>query len=161
MNNKTSIKKRSIILVHGIFDDAVFKGFKKGEQYFVLEGRPDLISSRTTIKALFKRKITPTVIADNMAGFLFYKDLIKEVRVAYQYEDASGALCDIGALILGVLGKTHQVPVNLFPGKVRRHFLAPQDDLLKFNGKAVAAPGTRVYGPLVEWLPNAYIAKRY
>ena len=135
--------------------------FKKGEQYFVLEGRPDLISSKMTIKALLKKKITPTVIADNMAGFLFYNDFVKEVRLAYQHKDDSGSLCDIGALILGVLGKTHQVPVNLFAGQMRRHFLAPQEDLLKFNGKTVAAPGTRVYGPLVEWLANEYITKRY
>jgi translation initiation factor 2B subunit (eIF-2B alpha/beta/delta family) len=161
VKKEKSIKKRSIILVHGIFDDGVFKNFKKSEQYFVLEGRPDLLSSKGAIKALTKKKILPTVIADNMAGFLFYKDLVKEVRLSYQYDDESGVLCDIGALILGVLGKTHKVPVHLYPGQVRRHFLAPQEDLLKFNGKAVAAPGTRVYAPLVEWLANEYITKRY
>lgn len=161
MTKEKSIKKRSIVLVHGIFTDAVLKGFKKGEQYFVLEGRPDLLASKTTIKALAKKKIVPTVIADNMAGFLFYKNLVKEVRLAYQYDDESGVLCDIGALILGVLGRTHQVPVNLYQGQLRRRFLAPQEDLLKFNGKAVAAPETRVYAPLVEWLANEYITKRY
>lgn len=147
--------------MHGAFEEAVFKGFKKGGHYFVLEGRPDLLTSQVAIKGLGKKKIIPTVIADNMAGFLFYKDLVKEVRLSYQYTDETGALCDIGSLILGVLAKAHQVPVYLYPGQVRRRFLAPQNDLLKFKGKMVAVPGTRVYAPLVEWLANKYITKRY
>lgn len=154
------IKKKSIVLVHGVFQDEVFKTFKKGEQYFVLEGRPDLAASRSTIKALAAKKILPTVIADSMAGFLFYNGLIKEVRLSYQYHDTSGALCDIGAVILGVLGKSHGVPVRIYPGKLRKHFLAPQEDMLNFNGRVVALPGTRVYGPLVEWLSNEYITQR-
>jgi len=152
------MKSKSIVLLHGVFEDTVFKGFKKAD-YFVLEGRPDLLSSKSTIKALAKKKIAPTVIADNMAGFLFYKDLVKEVRISYQYVDDTGVLCDIGGLILGVLAKAHKIPVYLYPGKTRRHFLAPQDDLLKFNGQAVAAKGTRAYGPLVEWLGKKYITK--
>jgi methylthioribose-1-phosphate isomerase len=151
-------KPKSIVLLHGAFDDAVLKNFKKAD-YFVTEGRPDLLSSKSTIKGLSKKKIIPTVIADNMAGFLFYKDLVKEVRIAYQYVDETGVLCDIGGLIMGVLAKTHNVPVYLFPGQTRRHFLAPQDEILKFNGQLVAAKGTRAYGPLVEWLANKYITK--
>ena len=154
------IKKRSIVLLHGNFDPVVLKAFKKGESYVVLEGRPDLLSSKNMLKAFAGRKIVPTVITDNMAGFFFYKDLVKEVRLAYQYDDDTGALCDIGALILGVLAKAHKVPVNLFNGQMRRRFLAPQDDLLRFNGKNIAAAETRVYGPLVEWLPNEYITKK-
>lgn len=161
MTKSQTFKKRSIRLVHGIFDEGVLKSFKKSEPYFVMEGRPDLLSSQTTIKTLSKSKIIPTIIADNMAGFLFYKDLVKEVRLSYQYDDDSGALCDIGSLILGVLAKTHGVPVYLYKGPLRRRFLAPEEDVLKFNGKAVAAKDTRVYGPLVEWLANEYITKKY
>ena len=51
------MKKKSIVLVHGVFDDAVFKTFKKGDGYFVLEGRPDLAASKSTIKALSKLNI--------------------------------------------------------------------------------------------------------
>ena len=151
------LKKRSIILLHGNFEDKVLQGFKKGSPYFVLEGRPDLVSSRSIVKVFAKKKIVPTVIADNMAGFLFHNDLVKEVRISYPYQDATGALCDIGGLILGVLAKIHKVPVLIYQGKLRRRFLAPQEDLLTFNGKKVAAPGTRAYGPLVEWLPHHYI----
>ncbi len=152
-----ALKKKSIILLHGNFEDKVLQGFKKGSPYVVLEGRPDLVSSRSVIKAFAKKKITPTVIADNMAGFLFYKDLIKEVRISYQYQDGTGALCDIGGLILGVLAKEHKIPLQIYQGKLRQRFLAPQEDLLTFNGKKVAASGTRAYGPLVEWLPHRYI----
>jgi translation initiation factor 2B subunit (eIF-2B alpha/beta/delta family) len=153
------IKPKSIILLHGQFEDKALEGFKKGPAYFVLEGRPDLVSSRAIVKAFAAKKIIPTIIADNMAGFLFYKDLVKEVRLAYQYQDGTGALCDIGGLILGVLAKQHQVPVRIYQGKLRRRFLAPEEDLVTFNGKKVAATGTRVYGPLVEWLPNEYITE--
>lgn len=156
-----SIKKRSLILLHGNFTDEALNAFKKSEQYFVLEGRPDLLASKNILKILGLRKIIPTMITDNMAGFLFYKDLVKEVRVSYQYDDETGALCDIGALILGVLAKTHKVPVHLLEGKLRRRFLAPQDALLTFNGKKTASANTRVYGPLVEWLPNEYITQKY
>lgn len=161
MSKMKPIKKRSIVLLHGNFDPAVLKSFKKNETYVVLEGRPDLLSSKNILKAFSSRKIVPTMIADNMAGFFFYKDLVKEVRLAYQYDDETGALCDIGALILGVLAKNHTVPVNLFNGQMRRRFLAPQDDLLGFNGKRTAAAETHVYGPLVEWLPNEYISKKF
>lgn len=156
-----ALKKKSIVLLHGNFEDKVLDGFKKGSSYFVLEGRPDLISSRSVIKALAKKKIIPTVIADNMAGFLFYKGLVKEVRVSYQYQDTTGALCDIGGLILGVLAKEHKVPLHIYQGKLRRRFLAPQEDLLTFNGKKVATPGTRAYGPLVEWLAHRYITESH
>lgn len=149
-----------MVVVHGVFDEGVLRSFKKGEQYFVLEGRPDLAASKTTLRVLSQKKIVPTIIADNMAGFLFYSGLVKEVRLSYQYHDSSGALCDIGSVILGVLGKTHGVPVKIFPGKLRKHFLAPHEELLNFNGRAVASAGTRVYGPLVEWLSNEYITQR-
>lgn len=147
--------------MHGIFDETVLNGFKKGGCYFVLEGRPDLLASKTTIKAFSKKNIVPTLITDNMAGFLFFKDLVKEVRLSYQYEDDTGVLCDIGSLILGVLAKHHQIPVYVLKGQIRRRFLSPAEDLLKFKGKSVAAKDTRVYGPLVEWLPNEYITKKY
>ena len=155
------MKPKSIILLHGNFEDKVLQGFKNEGQYFVLEGRPDLVSSKSVIKILNKKNITPTVIADNMAGFLFYKNFVKEVRIAYQYQDTTGALCDIGSLILGVLAKQHKVPLEIYPGKLRQRFLAPQEDLLTFNGKKVAATGTRAYGPLVEWLPHRYITESH
>jgi len=161
MNKSEPIKKKSVVLLHGHFHCDAISQFKKSDNFFVLEGRPDLLTSKSTIKELSRKKIVPTIIADNMAGFLFYKGLVKEVRLAYQYDDPSGALCEIGALILGVLAKNHKIPVYLYPGELRRRFLAPEKDLLMFNSKPVAAPKTRAYAPLVEWLPNEYITKKY
>ena len=138
-------------------NDAVSKASK----FFVLEGRPNLEAAVQNCRTLLKSKIKPTLIADNMAGFLFFKNCVKEVRLAYQYKDSQGALCDIGALILGALARRHKVPVVLYPAQRRTRFLGNPQDLLKFQGKRIAPKGARAYAPLVEWLPKKYITSVY
>lgn len=153
-------KKTSIVL-HGVFEESLFDELQKRniKEVFILEGRPNLEAAATSSKQLLKRKITPKLISDNMAGYLFYKNLVKEVWMTYQFTDQNGALCDIGALILGVLGKKHNIPVNLFPSNRRTSFLGKESDILKFQNKQVAPVGIKSYVPLVEWLPNEYITK--
>ena len=63
------------------------------------------------------------MISDNMAGFLFFKGLLKEVVIACQYADKKGALCDMGALILAVLARKHKIPLKLLPAERRHRFL--------------------------------------
>ena len=153
------IKKKSVILLHGVFAPNAFEKFsdKDTGDIFLMEGRPSLEAVASNAKALKKLKIKSTVISDNMAGFLFFKDLVKEVRLASQYTDRDGALCDTGALILGVLARRHKVPVKVFPGARKARFLGNPKDILKFKGKVVTPKGTRGYVPLVEWLPGKYL----
>ena len=150
------------VLMHGIFEPEFFDNLRKIklEKVFVLEGRPHLESSRRTCRELLKRKIQPTLIADNMAGFLFNKGLIGEVWTAYQDLKNQDALCQIGSLILAVLGKRHQVPVYLYPSSVRQKMEGISKDVCYFNNKRVAPTGIKGYVPLLEWVPEKYITKR-
>ncbi len=150
---------RSIVLVQGVLSGAFFKTFKpaKTVPVFVLEGRPGLAAGKSNSAALVKKGIIPTVICDNMAGFLFFKGLVKEAVLACQFADESGALCDMGALVLAVLAKHHQVPVQLAPGAAKAHFLGDPDDILSFEGKRTAPKGVKGYVPLVEWVPKKYL----
>ncbi len=154
---------RSIVLLRGIPEDSFLDVLKrrKVKEVFVLEGRPKLESVRALCKKLLKKGIVPTLITDNMAGFLFYKNLVKEIWVAYQSLEKNGAFCDIGALILGVLGRHHKVPVYIFSSGEKTNFLGSPKDIFQFDGRPVAAKGIKGYVPLVEWLPKRYISEIY
>ena len=154
-------KNKNVVLVQGVIKETLLDRFKKRKikEVFVLEGRPKLEAAQRISRELLRRRMVPVLISDNMAGFLFYKKMIKEVWLAYQLKDQSGALCDIGALILGVLGKKHRVPVHLYPSARKTPFLGTPSDLVHFMKKRVAPEGVKGYVPLVEWLPKKYITK--
>ena len=149
--------------MQGVFEPSIFDLLKKrkGKKFFILEGRPGLEAARRSSREFLKRKIKPTLIADNMAGFLFYKNLVKEVWLSYQSIDKKGALCQIGGLILGVLGRQHKVPVNLYPSGQKLQLLGHPKDIACFNGIKVAPVNIPGYVPLVEWVPKKYIGKIY
>ncbi len=157
------VKKNSIVLLQGIFDPSVFDHLKRRKirEVFVLEGRPTLDAARHSCRELLKRKIRPTLIADNMAGFLFYQKLVKEVWLSCLYADQGGALCRTGGLILGVLGRAHHVPVHVYPSSGQSSLLGLTKDITSFNGISVAPAGISGYVPLVEWVPEKYIGKIY
>ena len=73
-------KTKSIYLFQGILSAESLKKvkFSKSAHAFVCEGRPSLEAGRKTSGILLKKGITPTVISDNMAGFLFFKGLVKK-----------------------------------------------------------------------------------
>jgi methylthioribose-1-phosphate isomerase len=152
-------KKKSIRLFHGIASaDAVKKvRLARGERAFVCEGRPSLEAGRRTTGLLLKKGITPTVISDNMAGFLFFKGLVKEVNLACQYADKKGALCDTGALILAVLAKKHKISLKLSVAERRSRFLGDPKAILSFENQKTAPKDTHGYVPLVEWVPAKYL----
>ena len=153
--------KESIVLLQGDFNPNYFDELKSQQtkEVFVMEGRPSLETAQYTCKELLKRKIKPTLIADNMAGFLFYKKLVKEVWLSYQTHDDEGALCQIGGLILGVLGKRHDVPVNLFPSGKMMNLIGNQKEIFYFKGVKVAPSNIKGYVPLAEWVPQKYITE--
>ena len=152
-------KLKSILLFQGVFSPESFKEIKlaKGVSAFVTEGRPSLEAGRKTSAALLKAGIVPTMISDNMAGFLFSKDLVSQVNIACQYADETGALCDTGALILAVLAQKHKVSIKLLPAERKVRFLGDPKEILKFEGQAIAPKGTRGYVPLVEWVSAKYL----
>jgi hypothetical protein len=152
-------KLKSIYLLQGIVTAEALKKvkFAKGSHVFVCEGRPTLEAGRKTTQVLLKKSITPTIISDNMAGFLFFKGWVTEVIIACQYADDTGALCDTGALILAVLAYKHKIPIKLLPAEHRARFLGDPKSILSFEGKPTAPDGTRGYVPLVEWVPAKYL----
>ena len=154
-------KSKTITLLQGKFQDKHYDDFSKKKDIYVLEGRPSLEASRHAIKEMKKRKKVPTLIADNMAGFLFSNNKVKEVNLAYQMKDKDGALCHIGGLILAVLAKKHRVPVKLHKGNGDLSLLGHPSDIFSFNGERVAPRGIQGYVPLVEWVPKRYISKIY
>ena len=156
-------ENKDIVLIHGLMGGSFLDLLKErqGSNVYLLEGRPKLRSANALSRAFNKRKITPTLIADSMAGFLFKRNLVKEVWLAYQSSDSEGAMCEIGALILGVLGKRHQVPVYLYPAAQKNRLMGKQADILNFNGVRVAPKGVKGYVPLAEWVPARYISKVY
>lgn len=155
--------KKSAVVVHGILKESFFDALaEKGiEEVIVLEGRPRLQGMQHSCGELLKRKIKPIVITDSSAGLLFFKDFVKEVWISYQVTDKEGALCFIGALPLGVLGRKHKVSVNLYPALKRYEFIGKEEETLSFNGERTAPEGVGAYTPLMEWLPRKYITKVY
>ncbi len=152
-------KKSSIILFCGVIDGDAAKKLKitKGKNVFLTEGRPTLEAGKVNAKIFLSKKITPTIISDNMAGFLFANDFVHEVVLACQYADQGGALCDTGALIYAVLAKRHKVPVKLIQSKLRTRFLGDPKSVLSFENVQIAPKGTSGYVPLVEWVPGKYL----
>ncbi len=155
-------KAKSIYLFQGIFSPDSIKKLKltSNNQAFVCEGRPSLEAGRKTSEILLKKGITPAVISDNMAGFLFFNGLVKEVIIACQYADDTGALCDIGALILAILAQKHKIPIKLLAAERRTRFLGDPKAILSFEGQRIAPQSTHGYVPLVEWVPAKYFKKK-
>ena len=150
---------KNVTLVQGVFDTAFFDLLKKKKvkEAVVLEGRPTLEAAKRNSQQLLKRKIKPILISDNMAGFFFYKNFVKEVWLAAQKSDEKGALGHIGALMLAVLARRHKVPVYTFKAQKETELFGHKKDIFSFNGIKTAPEGIHAYVPLVEWVPRKYI----
>lgn len=153
------IKKRSIVLLQGIFKEVFFDSFKKTEKerVFVLEGRPSFEAARISCQKLLKRGIEPTLIADNMAGFLFYRNLVSQVYLSCQIKDKNGILCCIGGLIIAVLAYKHGVPIKVFPSEENLRLVGEPQELFYLNGVKTVPSGIKAYVPLAEWVPKKYL----
>lgn len=150
------------VLLLGIFGEGFFKELKKSapKKIYVMEGRPSLEAGKKTSAALLKHGLTPTLIADNMAGFLFYKKLIKEAWVAYQ-SSTDEVLCQTGGSILAILGKKHGVPVYLSPSGLKLKTLAKPTELLQINKQKIVKQKLQTYIPLLEEVDRKYFTKIY
>ena len=155
--------KDNIVLLHGVFNISFIKELKKRDvkEVYLLEGRPSLKAAKEFSKSLLENKIIPVLIADNMAGFLFFRDLVKEVWISYQEENKEGSISPIGALILGVLAKQHGIPVYIFPSEEKLEKMGQENEIFEFNGVLVAPERIKGYVPLLESLPKKYITQVY
>lgn len=144
-------KLKSITIFSGVFEDAYLSKAiaKKKGVFFVMEGRPSFDAAQKTSKVLLKSGQQVYVMADNMVGFLFFKGWVKEVVLACQTADSSGALCDSGALIVAVLAAKNKVPIKLVKAQHKTRFLG--------DPTTIAPKGINAYVPLVEWVPAKYL----
>lgn len=151
------------ILLHGFFEKNFPNVLKeqKVKEVFVMEARPYLDGAKKLCPQLLKNKITPVLIADNMAGFLFFKNYIKEVWISYQSEKENDLVCPTGSLILGILAKKHGIVVKAFPAVRTKKANKSADAILSFNGKRVAAKGVKGFAPLTENVSKKYISEVY
>lgn len=151
--------QRTIVLLQGRLDKKFFDTLKdrREEKFFIMEGRPSLEAAQSNCSRLNKIGITPTLICDNMAGFLFAKNCVKEVWAAYDHIEGEDVFVSIGGSILSVLCLRHQVPIYAFPSGRKQKPLADGKELLGFKGIPVAAKGTKAYVPLLESVPKHYL----
>ena len=152
----------TVTIVQGCVSEGLLDQFadEKREDIYVCEGRPTLNTSKTLSQQMLKRGLTPTIMADNMSGVLFFNSLVKEVWLAYHDVNADEVLCSIGGMIFAVMAKRHKVPVYVYPAQQSElKLMGHQEDLLSFNGEPVAPEGVTAYIPLVEWVPKKYITK--
>lgn len=156
-------KIKAAVLLHGNFHPSFFKLLKdkKIKKAFVLEARPNLDGARILCRKLLAHRIQPVLIADNMAGFLFFKDYVREAWIAYQKLEEENLLCPIGSLILGILAKRHKVVVHAFPSAGRSKPRANVGAITHFAGKRVAIKGVKGFVPLIETVSKEYISEIY
>ncbi len=154
-------KEKSVVLTHGMFKESFFERLVEKDvgQVFVLESRPNFECSKSSVINLFKREIKPVMISDNMAGFLFYKNLVKEVWITYQKEESNNLLCPIGSLILAILAKKHKVIIHACPSDHAVAAEGAQKEIFYFNNARVAPEGIKGYVPLREEVPKKYISE--
>lgn len=158
-----SEKKHSVTLIHGVFPDAFFcllrkKGVRKA---YVLEGRPYLDGAKKTCQALLQHKMNPVLIADNMTGFLFFQNWVKNVWVSYQEINQGQVLCKVGSLGLGIMAKKYGAEMMAFPSALRKHYIANPKDIFFFEGTRVCVKGVHGFVPLIEDVPKKYLSEVY
>lgn len=152
-----SVEIKECVIIHGNFKPVFFDELSKQKRdIVVLEGRPDLKAGRASCRRLQKIGITPTVMADNMAGYLFAKGLVSQVCLSGLPAQDKGAECVIGALILAVLAKHHKVPVSVYPHAGILKKSGKPGDLGKFNGQTVIKGRIKAFVPLREIVPGKY-----
>lgn len=153
-----SFPKTKLVLLSGAFQPKVYDRLK-GKNVFLLEGRTDMGRTKDACRELNRRGITPVMITDNAAGFLFARNLVKECWVSYHSVEKEGLLCDIGAMIVGVLAKAHQVALFAAPGIHQKRYLGRPQEICFLAGRRTAPKGIKGYVPLIEFLPKKYVRK--
>ncbi|MBL8994438.1 MAG: S-methyl-5-thioribose-1-phosphate isomerase [Spirochaetia bacterium] len=144
---------------------------KSGKKFtvYVDETRPLLQGARLTTYELKRWKIPHVLICDNMAASLMQGGRIQKVltgadRIAMNGDTAN----KIGTYSIAALAAFHKIPFYIaapystFDPKTKSGKQIPielrsEEELLSFNGRAIAPRGTRVYNPAFDVVPAALI----
>jgi methylthioribose-1-phosphate isomerase len=177
------IKKGDTILTHcntGFFATSgegtalgvIFKAHKiyKDIKVYVDETRPLLQGARLTAWELRKKKVSHTLIADNMAAYLMQKGKIDKVFVGADRIVANGDIANkIGTYNLAVIAKYHNVPFyvvaprSTFDLKLKNLKNIPieernGDEVRMVLGKIyISHKKVRVFNPAFDTVPHGLV----
>ncbi len=151
----------------GVIRSSVERGKKL--KVYVDETRPRQQGARLTVWELLRDNITPTLITDNMAGYLMAKGKVDAVIVGADRIARNGDTANkIGTYSLAVLARAHEIPFYVaapvstidplidcgdeIPIEERN-----PDEVLLIGGHRVAAEGTLVENPAFDVTPGHLI----
>jgi len=142
----------------------------KDIKVYVDETRPLLQGSRLTAWELTERRVSTTVICDNMAAILISEGKIDKIFVGADRIAANGdAANKIGTYGIAILAKHHRIPfyivapfstfdLKLDSGKSIPIEKRNKDEVRKLlNKKKVAPRKVKVYNPAFDVTPNKLI----
>ena len=151
----------------GVIRSAVERGHKI--TVFVDETRPRLQGARLTVFELLQDGIIPTLITDNMAGYLMSKGKVDAVIVGADRIALNGdAANKIGTYSLAVLAHAHGLPfyiaapLSTIDAQIDSGAEIPieerdGDEVLIIGGREIAARGCRVLNPAFDVTPARLI----
>jgi methylthioribose-1-phosphate isomerase len=166
--NAGSIATAGYGTAEGVMRAAVEEG--KKIHVYVDETRPVLQGARLTAWELMEEKIPCTLITDNMAGYLLYRDMIDLAIVGADRIAANGDVANkIGTYSLAVLCKEHGIPfyvaapISTIDFSMESGYQIPIEErdpreVTHILGKLPIAPeGVKAANPAFDVTPARYI----
>lgn len=149
----------------------IYAAWAEGKRFrvFVDETRPLLQGARLTAWELVQRKIPPTILTDNMAGWLMKKGEITLVLVGADRIARNGDTANkIGTYGLAVLSRWHRLPfyvaaptstldLSLASGRnIPIEERAPEE-VTHFGGRRITPKGVKAFNPAFDVTPHSFI----
>lgn len=141
---------------------------KKSVKFIATETRPYLQGARLTAWELARAGFEVKLICDNFVGFCMQKKLVDKVIVGSDRSCSDGAIVNkIGTYQIAVLAKKHKIPFYVLTQKEPMPLKSsqikieerPQNEILIFNKKRIAAKGVKAYYPAFDITPKDLITK--
>jgi len=141
----------------------------KNIHIYVDETRPVLQGARLTAWELKQEKIPFTLITDNTAGFLMFKNKIDLIIVGADRIALNGDVVNkIGTYSLSVLAQENKVPfyvaapLSTIDLSLRTGNMIPieerdPEEVTHILGKEIAPKGIKVFNPAFDLTPNRYV----
>jgi methylthioribose-1-phosphate isomerase len=141
----------------------------KNIHVYVDETRPVLQGARLTAWELKQEKIPFTLITDNMAGFLMFKNKVDLIIVGADRIALNGDVVNkIGTYSLSVLARENKVPfyvaapLSTIDLSLKTGSMIPIEErgpkeVTHILGKEITPKGVKVFNPAFDLTPNRYI----
>ena len=107
--------KRAVIIWGAVSPEGISE-LKKESLVIIAENRPFLLGLKHNIPLLKGAGINFLYCADNVLGFLLYKDKIKKTYLFYREKSKEGLTGVCGSLYIYLLNKLHNVPLKFMAG---------------------------------------------